>query len=78
MKVETREGAEFGQIMGHEVQAAMEFIFRTGCNCGCGQPDRLDVIFLGGKISIIDPVVVDRLIAVLQNGRAKLWGDLRP
>jgi hypothetical protein len=75
MRVKTREGSIFAQSLGSEVEIAMEFVFRTECNCGCNRPNRLDVTCLGATVSITDPVVVDHLIATLQKGRGKLWGD---
>jgi hypothetical protein len=67
----TAEGLKFAVAMAVE---PIKVEFCTSCQCGCGRPERLDITIRGVTVSIIDSTVVDRLIATLQEGRAKLWG----
>jgi hypothetical protein len=46
----------------------------TGCDCGCGLPDRFEFTIGRVTICISDVKQVDALIEELKEGRRKLWG----
>ena len=48
---------------------------RTACDCGCGQPDRVEFSLCGRTIVVTSPAAVDAAIVTLQEARRKLWGE---
>jgi len=74
--MQTNEGRQFMTEMTLDSgRAQLRIEGRTGCNCGCGKPARVEISVQGQTVAVRDPVFIDAAIRTLQEARRNLWGD---
>ncbi len=66
---------EANRFASEMAKGVLEVRFLSPCDCGCGAPAQVLLLVDGISLVITDPADVDRMIATLKEGRAKLWGD---
>jgi hypothetical protein len=72
----TPEGRQFAASMDLAPGwVEMQIAGCMACNCGCGQPDRVEFTLAGQRVVVVSPHVVDLIIKTLQESRRKLWGE---
>ena len=71
----TPEGRQFAAAMDWAPMCQLSIVGRTACDCGCGQPHRVEFMLAGQKVVVVSPDVVDLIIKTLQESRRKLWGE---
>ena len=72
----TPEGRQFAASMDWAPgRSELRIEGRTACDCGCGQPARIEFILCGRTIMVTSPAAVDAAIETLQAARRKLWGE---
>jgi hypothetical protein len=72
----TPAGRQFAAAMDWDPgRAELRIDARTGCDCGCGRPARIEFSLGMQVFAITSPAAIDAAIETLREGRRKLWGD---